>query len=356
MANKDAPDLYGILGIPEDSPQDEIKRAYRKLAKEHHPDIGAEGLSQPDRETRMRRMQEINEAYSVLSNPEKRQKYESLREGTRATTVEGVKGPPTNIVDLFNELFGTNSIFREGFLATSGRTEKDYFLLPENDLGLLAALVKAYKAEVDGKWKVKKSKNEEREWIPIEIYLVKREGGKVYVYRRIDDWRNEKDRSEPFQIRGERSYDIAKEIPANHFLGEYYLAGKGRDLMRGGIWVIPGAYARHLTTLKSLAKKLADGNNNISQELSIIEGYSKDPFNKVRLEGNLAWDDPNNELVRNIKVQDLSLVLKEAESRVVQVEGSPKAKEGQVPDKPEKLKPKPQEGMVTTSGETEGGY
>ncbi len=60
-----ARDYYGTLGVSKDATDQEIKRAYRKLAREHHPDVN------PD-ETAQVRFQEISAAYEVLSDPEKR--------------------------------------------------------------------------------------------------------------------------------------------------------------------------------------------------------------------------------------------------------------------------------------------
>jgi len=59
-------DYYQILGISRDSSQDEIKKAYRKLAHKHHPDKGGDE----------RKFKEINEAYQILSNAEKRAQYD----------------------------------------------------------------------------------------------------------------------------------------------------------------------------------------------------------------------------------------------------------------------------------------
>lgn len=61
-----APDYYKILGVPRSASQDEIKKAFRKLARKHHPDAGGD-------ETKFK---EINEAYEVLSDEKKKQLYD----------------------------------------------------------------------------------------------------------------------------------------------------------------------------------------------------------------------------------------------------------------------------------------
>ena len=63
-------DYYKILGINKNATQDEIRAAYRKLARKHHPD-----LNQNDKEAN-KRFQQINEANEVLSDPDKRKKYD----------------------------------------------------------------------------------------------------------------------------------------------------------------------------------------------------------------------------------------------------------------------------------------
>ena len=64
-------DYYKTMGVARDATQDEIKRAYRKLARKYHPDVSKEA----DAETRFK---EIGEAYEVLKDPEKRAAYDQL--------------------------------------------------------------------------------------------------------------------------------------------------------------------------------------------------------------------------------------------------------------------------------------
>jgi molecular chaperone DnaJ len=66
-------DFYQVLGVAEKASQDEIKKAYRKLAKKHHPDANPNDASAAER------FKEIGEAYSVLSDPDKRKQYDQMR-------------------------------------------------------------------------------------------------------------------------------------------------------------------------------------------------------------------------------------------------------------------------------------
>ncbi|MEI6349950.1 MAG: J domain-containing protein [Verrucomicrobiota bacterium] len=67
-------DYYQSLGVPKTATQDEIKSAFRKLARKHHPDV----VKASERAGAEKRFKEINEAYEVLGDPEKRRKYDTL--------------------------------------------------------------------------------------------------------------------------------------------------------------------------------------------------------------------------------------------------------------------------------------
>ena len=71
-------DYYQILGVPKNASQEEIKKAYYKLAHKYHPDKGGDE----------KKFKEINEAYQVLSDKEKRAQYDRF-----GRVFEGGKGP-----------------------------------------------------------------------------------------------------------------------------------------------------------------------------------------------------------------------------------------------------------------------
>ena len=66
--------LYDVLGVPRDAAAADVKKAFRKLAREHHPDHN------PDDPQAAERFKEINQANEVLSDPAKRQMYDDIGE------------------------------------------------------------------------------------------------------------------------------------------------------------------------------------------------------------------------------------------------------------------------------------
>ena len=122
-------DYYKIMGVGRDATQDEIKRAYRKLARKYHPDVSKD----PDAEQRFK---ELGEAYAVLKDPEKRTAYDQL--GADWKMGQDFRPPPNwdqgfefhrgdtgglgaeDFSDFFESLFGRGD-FRGGFTRADHR-------------------------------------------------------------------------------------------------------------------------------------------------------------------------------------------------------------------------------------------
>jgi molecular chaperone DnaJ len=97
-------DYYEILGVPRNADGADIKKSYRRLAMEHHPDRN------PDNKQAEEKFKEAAEAYEVLSDPEKRERYDRFgHEGLRQAGFEGFGGMDeifSHFGDLFGDLFG----------------------------------------------------------------------------------------------------------------------------------------------------------------------------------------------------------------------------------------------------------
>ena len=123
-------DYYKIMGVPRDASQDDIKRAYRKLARKYHPDVSKE----PQAEVRFK---ELGEAYEVLKDPEKRVAYDRLGSDWKAN--QEFRPPPdwnagfefsergfagadaSQHSDFFESLFGHGFGAAQGRQGTQGR-------------------------------------------------------------------------------------------------------------------------------------------------------------------------------------------------------------------------------------------
>ena len=79
-------DYYETLGVPKSASADEIRKAFRKLARQHHPDVAK------DKKTAESKFKDLNEAYEVLSDAEKRQRYDQL--GANWDQPGGQQPPP----------------------------------------------------------------------------------------------------------------------------------------------------------------------------------------------------------------------------------------------------------------------
>ncbi len=95
-------DYYALLGVPRDAEQEEIKKAYRRLARKYHPD-----MNRGDKEA-AERFKEITEAYEVLGDPEKRRHYDLFGEAGEPSSFlhRGFEGMRDPFGDIFNFFFG----------------------------------------------------------------------------------------------------------------------------------------------------------------------------------------------------------------------------------------------------------
>src|ERR1700751_1940968 len=92
-------DYYDVLGVPRDADQDAIRRAYRKLARKYHPDLNSDNDAEDG-------FKELGEAYEVLSDPEKRERYDRLGANWRQQEQEA---PDANFEEFFSHQgFGTD--------------------------------------------------------------------------------------------------------------------------------------------------------------------------------------------------------------------------------------------------------
>lgn len=93
-------DYYGVLGVEAEASAEDIKLAFRQLAREHHPDAtGGDPASE-------QRYKEISEAYAVLSDPRKRQEYDSARMGVGTWSSPWGSPFASTIEDIFDSFFG----------------------------------------------------------------------------------------------------------------------------------------------------------------------------------------------------------------------------------------------------------
>ena len=111
-------DFYAVLGVNQDASTEEIKKAYKKLARENHPDLN------PDDKEAEKRFKDISEASSVLTDKNKRQEYDQVR-AMGASGFSGFGGGANFNVEDLGDIFGNfGDIF--GFGGTSRKKGQSY--------------------------------------------------------------------------------------------------------------------------------------------------------------------------------------------------------------------------------------
>jgi len=100
-------DYYAILGIDKTASPDEIQRAYRKLARKYHPDVNKESGAED-------KFKDVGEAYEVLKDPEKREKYDRYGSAWRAAQQSGGE-PPPSYEDIWVDMSGSPDETFSGF-------------------------------------------------------------------------------------------------------------------------------------------------------------------------------------------------------------------------------------------------
>ncbi len=103
---------YEILGVNENASQDDIKKAYKKLAMKHHPDRGGDN----------KKFQEISQAYDTLSDPQKKSQYDAELHGFGDPFIHIRSGGFPNFGDMFGFHFG------QGFAGPQSRRNRDLTL------------------------------------------------------------------------------------------------------------------------------------------------------------------------------------------------------------------------------------
>lgn len=357
MIPVDTTDYYERLGVERTASEDEIKQAFRKGARQWHPDVNKEKDAEEN-------FKMINEAYGVLSDQQKRRAYDSTLEDRikfeagRSNPVEGdavsnhMRGNgwvarddiwDTVIREAMNRGFGAtyeggartdeemwNNLadaafpgVREMFFGrgsqkkqntgegqTSSRprtrqtarsyeppTDKSKELqISDNDLALVAALKEAYASNENRNWRIMRDSSDQRGY-PAEIWRIEKRGQDIKILRVVDDWRQNK----------EGNGIAGKYVDVSNLANPQY-----RDeLKREGINV-PWEFTEYLGNLRDLAK-LTPTSAEMPFVIDEINSRSS------RMGEYTTGIKPSREATLRFNIKDINQQLKNREGQVVSV-------------------------------------
>ncbi|MBC7289342.1 MAG: molecular chaperone DnaJ, partial [Armatimonadetes bacterium] len=149
-------DYYEILGVPRNATQEEIRKAYRRLARKYHPDVN------PGDAEAEEKFKQINQAYAVLSDPEKRRKYDQFghawEQAQQAGTAAGQDFAtfvfehfgPGSFAEIFGDLFGDLGFGPEGFRTSTTVGERPSRRVPARGQDVHHVLPLSFKEAIKG--------------------------------------------------------------------------------------------------------------------------------------------------------------------------------------------------------------
>lgn len=232
-------DLYKLLGVSRNASRREIQSAYRRLAKRYHPDIN------PNDPVASERIKEINTAYDILKDPDKKKKYDASYDEWRKTVLADILG--------------------------------ETIPFPVNDICLVAGL--SLMSEPGSRLKVitiRRSPLDDRETFlkdrqygvsdrPFKVYRLENQEppDNLLVCRRVDDWRQLDDRHRKITVLGrDETYEW------DHFFNEhsFQLLAKTKGKLPPYFWEVyppPGVF-EYYQAIKILAFRI--GNSSIDWE------------------------------------------------------------------------------------------
>lgn len=177
-------DYYKVLGVSRNATEDEIRKAYKKLARENHPDV------RPNDPAAAERFKQANEAYEVLSDPEKRKQYDLFGAAWKQAGPQGGAGPfrgggrPVDIDlgDLFGQGGGPIDLedLLGGMFGGGRRTARSYRAGPERGHDLsMEVTVPFHTAVRGGQYDVHITRGGRPETLTVKIPAGIRDGGVI---------------------------------------------------------------------------------------------------------------------------------------------------------------------------------